>query len=63
MHANQQTLEIFYMAFARLDADAIAGMWRMLCEATRDKGAGGGQSAQVSRGRSRVKTPERAKAP
>lgn len=62
MHPNQQTLEKFYSAFARLDADAmagcyadqaafddevfslrgqpeIAGMWRMLCEATRAKGA------------------------
>lgn len=62
MHPNQQTLEMFYGAFARLDADAmehcyapdavfddevfslrgrreVAGMWRMLCEATRAKGA------------------------
>jgi hypothetical protein len=62
MHANEQTLESFYSAFARLDADAmgrcyapgatfddevfslrgqpeIAGMWRMLCEATRAHGA------------------------
>jgi hypothetical protein len=62
MHANQQTLENFYAAFAQLDADAmgscyahgavfndevfslrgqpeIAAMWRMLCEATRAKGA------------------------
>jgi ketosteroid isomerase-like protein len=62
MHPNAQTLETFYAAFARLDADAMArcyaddaefsdevfslhgkrevtGMWRMLCEATRAKGA------------------------
>lgn len=62
MHANQQTLETFYSAFARLDPQtmgecyaagavfddevfslrgkrAVTGMWRMLCEATRAKGA------------------------
>lgn len=62
MHPNQQTLEMFYGAFARLDADTmarcyaddaafddevfslrgkreVAGMWRMLCEATRARGA------------------------
>jgi hypothetical protein len=62
MHANQQTLETFYTAFARLDADTmagcyaddaefedevfslrgkreVAGMWRMLCDVTRTKGA------------------------
>ena len=62
MHPNQQTLETFYGAFARLDPDTMArcyaddaafddevfslrgkrevtGMWRMLCEATRAKGA------------------------
>ncbi|WP_394787972.1 nuclear transport factor 2 family protein [Rhodoferax sp.] len=61
MHPNQHTLERFYSAFARLDAQtmascyaddvqfddavfslrgqrAVAGMWRMLCTATRDKG-------------------------
>ena len=61
MHANQQSLEMFYSAFARLDPDTmarcytpdvafddevfslrgkqeVAGMWRMLCEATRAKG-------------------------
>ncbi|NPC59181.1 nuclear transport factor 2 family protein [Caenimonas soli] len=62
MHPNQQTIEMFYGAFARLDADTMArcyapdavfddevfalrgkrevtGMWRMLCEAMRAKGA------------------------
>lgn len=62
MHPNQQTLEMFYGAFARLDADTmarcyaedavfddevfalrgkreVAGMWHMLCEATRATGA------------------------
>lgn len=62
MHPNQTTLENFYTAFARLDADAMAacyapdaqfddeafslrghtevtGMWRMLCGATKAKGA------------------------
>jgi ketosteroid isomerase-like protein len=62
MHPNQQTIEMFYGAFSRLDPDAMArcyaedaafedevfslhgkrevtGMWRMLCEATRAKGA------------------------
>jgi limonene-1,2-epoxide hydrolase len=62
MHPNQTTLENFYTAFARLDADTMAacyaldavfddevfslrgheqvtGMWRMLCGATRAKGA------------------------
>ncbi len=62
MHPNQQTLETFYAAFARLDPDTmgrcysddavfedevfalrgkreVAGMWAMLCEATRSKGA------------------------
>ena len=62
MHSNQQTLETFYSAFARLDANSmgscyaqdavfedevfslhgqreVAGMWRMLCEATRARGA------------------------
>ena len=62
MHANQQTLEDFYSAFARLDADTMAacyapdaafddevfslrghrqvtGMWRMLCDATKARGA------------------------
>jgi hypothetical protein len=61
MHPNQRSLELFYEAFARLDAAAmaphyaadaqfddevfslrgrreIAGMWTMLCEATRAKG-------------------------
>ena len=61
MHPNQQTIEKFYSAFARLDADTmatcyaqdavfedevfslrgrreVAGMWRMLCEATQAKG-------------------------
>ncbi|RZJ20546.1 MAG: nuclear transport factor 2 family protein [Haliea sp.] len=60
--SNQSTLERFYTAFARLDADAMAacyapdaqfddevfslrghdavtGMWRMLCDATRAGGA------------------------
>lgn len=27
MHSNQQTLETFYSAFARLDADAMAGCY------------------------------------
>jgi len=62
MHPNQQRIETFYSAFARLDADTmaqcyaqdasfedevfslrgrreVAGMWRMLCEATQAKGA------------------------
>ena len=62
MHPNQQTIEMFYGAFARLDPDTMArcyaedavfadevfslhgkqqvtGMWRMLCEATRARGA------------------------
>ena len=62
MHSNQTTLENFYTAFARLDADTMAasyapdaqfddeafslrghtevtGMWRMLCGATKAKGA------------------------
>ena len=62
MHPNQQTIEMFYAAFARLDPDTMArcyaddavfddevfslrgkrevtGMWRMLCEATKAKGA------------------------
>ena len=62
MHSNQQTIENFYAAFARLDPDTmagcyaddavfedevfsllgkpqIAGMWRMLCEVARAKGA------------------------
>jgi hypothetical protein len=62
MHPNQQTIEMFYGAFARLDSDTmascyaedvtfddevfslkgkreVAGMWRMLCEATQAKGA------------------------
>ena len=62
MHPNQTTLENFYTAFARLDADTMAacyapdaefddeafslrghtevtGMWRMLCGATKAKGA------------------------
>ena len=62
MHPNQQTIESFYSAFARLDADTmaqcyaqdagfqdevftlqgrreVAGMWRMLCQATQAKGA------------------------
>jgi ketosteroid isomerase-like protein len=62
MHPNQQTIEMFYGAFARLDPETMArcyaddavfadevfslqgkeqvmGMWRMLCEATRAKGA------------------------
>jgi limonene-1,2-epoxide hydrolase len=62
MHPNQATLENFYTAFARLDADTMAacyapdavfddevfslrgheqvtGMWRMLCGATKAKGA------------------------
>ncbi|MES2364054.1 MAG: nuclear transport factor 2 family protein [Pseudomonadota bacterium] len=62
MHPNQKTLENFYSAFARLDADTMAacyapdaqfddeafslrghrevtGMWRMLAEATKAKGA------------------------
>ena len=62
MHANQTTLENFYSAFARLDADTMAacyapdaqfedevfslhghqqvtGMWRMLCDTTKTKGA------------------------
>lgn len=62
MHPNQATLENFYAAFARLDADTMAacyapdarfddeafslrgqeeigGMWRMLCDATKAKGA------------------------
>lgn len=61
MHANAQTIEKFYSAFARLDAATMAqcyaedvqfedevfqlngraetaGMWGMLCEATRAKG-------------------------
>lgn len=62
MNPNQQTIEAFYSAFARLDPDGMApcyaqgvtfqdevftlsgrqevmGMWRMLCEATKAKGA------------------------
>lgn len=62
MHPHEQTIEKFYGAFARLDADTmgecyaedvlfddevfslrgkrqVAGMWRMLCEATKAKGA------------------------
>ncbi|VWX58621.1 SnoaL-like domain-containing protein [Burkholderiales bacterium 8X] len=62
MQHHQQTIERFYAAFARLDADTmrdcyaedasfddeafslrgreqIGGMWAMLCEATRAKGA------------------------
>lgn len=62
MHPNQQTIEAFYSAFARLDPSGMApcyaegvsfadevftldgrqevmGMWRMLCEATKAKGA------------------------
>ena len=62
MQDNRQTIERFYTAFARLDADTMAacyahdasfddeafslrgrrqvgGMWRMLCDATRAKGA------------------------
>ena len=62
MHPNQVTLENFYAAFARLDADTMAacyaphaqfddevfslngqeevgGMWRMLCDATKERGA------------------------
>lgn len=62
MHPNQQTLEVLYGAFARLDPDTmarcyaedavfddevfslrgkreVAGMWRMLCEATQAKGS------------------------
>jgi ketosteroid isomerase-like protein len=61
MHPNQATVESFYTAFARLDADGmahcyaddavfddevfslrgkreVAGMWRMLCDATAAKG-------------------------
>ena len=61
MQDHRATIENFYAAFARLDADRMAlcyaedaefqdevfqlrgreevgGMWRMLCEATRDKG-------------------------
>ena len=62
MNPTQQSIETFYSAFARLDADTmaqcyaedasfedevfslrgrreVAGMWRMLCQATRAKGA------------------------
>jgi len=62
MNSNETTIQDFYSAFGRLDADAMAvcyaddvsfddevfslrgkrevmGMWRMLCEATRAKGA------------------------
>ena len=62
MNPNQQTLQTFYSAFAKLDADTMAtcyapdatfddevfslrgrdevmGMWRMLCTATKAKGA------------------------
>jgi limonene-1,2-epoxide hydrolase len=62
MNTNQTTLQNFYAAFARLDADTMAacyaadaefedavfslhgheqvtGMWRMLCDATKAKGA------------------------
>lgn len=62
MHPNQQSIETFYTAFARLDSDAmqacytedaqfddevfslrgrrqVAGMWRMLCQATQAKGS------------------------
>lgn len=62
MHPNQKSLENFYSAFARLDADTMAacyapdavfddevfslrghrevtGMWRMLCDATKARGA------------------------
>jgi ketosteroid isomerase-like protein len=62
MHNNQATLQNFYAAFARLDAEAmaacyapdaefedavfslhgheqVAGMWRMLSQATKAKGA------------------------
>lgn len=61
MHPNEQTLEKFYSAFARLDSDTmaqcyapdvsfddeafslrgheqVAGMWHMLCDATKAKG-------------------------
>ncbi|MBI2768205.1 MAG: nuclear transport factor 2 family protein [Burkholderiales bacterium] len=62
MHPNQQTIDQFYAAFARLDADTmgrcyaqdavfqdevftlkgqreVSGMWHMLCDATKAKGA------------------------
>ncbi|HSV34735.1 MAG TPA: nuclear transport factor 2 family protein [Ramlibacter sp.] len=62
MHPNQTTIDRFYAAFSKLDAEGmarcyaddvafddevfslrgkreVAGMWRMLCEATRAKGA------------------------
>ena len=62
MHPNQQSIQSFYSAFARLDPDTmaqcyaddasfedevftlrgrreVAGMWRMLCQATQAKGA------------------------
>jgi len=62
LNPNQQTLETFYSAFAKLDVDTMAtcyapdavfddevfslrgrdevmGMWRMLCTATKAKGA------------------------
>jgi len=62
VHPNQQRIESFYSAFARLDPDTmaqcyaedasfddevfslrgrreVAGMWRMLCQATQAKGA------------------------
>ena len=62
MNANEETIERFYNAFARLDPDTmqscyaddvafddevfslrgkaqVMGMWRMLCNATKDKGA------------------------
>lgn len=62
MHRNEETINTFYNAFARLDPDGMAdcyapevtfedavfslhgkkevmGMWRMLCEAARSKGA------------------------
>ena len=80
MHPNEQTLEAFYSAFARLDPngmapcyapeatfedevftlkgrDEVMGMWRMLCEATKAKGADvwkldySGVSADASKGR------------
>ncbi len=62
MHPNQQSIDNFYSAFARLDAETmaqcyaedvafddevfslrgkreVAGMWKMLCQATQAKGA------------------------
>ena len=70
MHPNQQSIESFYSAFARLDADTmaqcyaqdasfedevftlrgrreVAGMWRMLCQATQARAQAGANLRNV----------------